>query len=819
MYSSYDFVISDGVLTALQVGANSGGVLIIPEGVTTLTRNFLGGDSVWHSLTRVVLPDSLQKIEGPAEPYDGIGAFSGCKNLIEVIFPNHKVEVACRTFFGCSALKRLTMTESSINGMMFATRKSVEMTVLRENQEPAHVVAIFRNAHFYYEGNVEQDYLLPLTPKEAVHYDKLLAAGSHEGFTVSEDGRVKAMLLRLQDENLPVDEAYRKIFAEYLAQKLNKVLKFAEEDGSPSYIHALIALRLVNADNKKKVQKKLEASAHPELRELAGAIAQHAAAPDQTDDAASEQTDAGVPSKGGSASFSEDPFFIKVNKQLKKIAAGSVLMKCGLMELPPVLLAESGQPAPPEYLTLLIAEYVRQSESRYYAESIYFSFSPLADEAAKRLDKRSLMDTLQSIFRALPDEKAQRLFLPVLFRYGDGPLAVRLFQNYRLYYCPRKLRKIIPVQNAVLLNDSQEALLLADANHKLHAYAEMRGLSEDILRDQYLYDIGLDAQGTKSFDLGNGTVSACLQPDLSFLIEAPGAKKPSKTIPKRGADPEKYKAASEAFSQLKKDAKQIITNKKNHIFEDFLTGKTISPDAWQASYEGSNPLLRAVAELVVWNQKGKTFILKGNQTIDSAGALYVIGQDPIGAAHPMEMAHGDVAAWQNYFLAHNLKQLFPQMWEPVYRKEDIRPDRYADCPIQTAYLFHREKHGITVRYERNAPDGTALSLASCGAEYAVRLDGKGNPAFYIHRFTCIKFDRQANHVISILDRLTIPRRIEEDDSAAVAGYLAGTTLAQISEYLDLAIKAQAADCTALLLEYKNKHFGGLDPMDSFSLED
>ena len=51
------------------------------------------------------------------------------------------------------------------------------------------------------------------------------------------------------------------------------------------------------------------------------------------------------------------------------------------------------------------------------------------------------------------------------------------------------------------------------------------------------------------------------------------------------------------------------------------------------------------------------------------------------------------------------------------------------------------------------------------------------------------------------------------------GILPAPPLAQISEYLDLAIKAQAADCTALLLEYKNKHFGGLDPMDSFSLED
>ena len=69
MCSSYDFVISDGVLTALHVGANSGGGdLIIPEGVTTLTRNFLGGDSVRHSLTRVVLPDSLRKLKALRSP-------------------------------------------------------------------------------------------------------------------------------------------------------------------------------------------------------------------------------------------------------------------------------------------------------------------------------------------------------------------------------------------------------------------------------------------------------------------------------------------------------------------------------------------------------------------------------------------------------------------------------------------------------------------------------------------------------------------------------------------------------------------------------
>ena len=44
------------------------------------------------------------------------------------------------------------------------------------------------------------------------------------------------------------------------------------------------------------------------------------------------------------------------------------------------------------------------------------------------------------------------------------------------------------------------------------------------------------------------------------------------------------------------------------------------------------------------------------------------------------------------------------------------------------------------------------------------------------------------------------------------------TLAQVTELLNLAIENQCTNCTAALLEYKNRKFPDFDPMDVFTLE-
>ena len=46
--------------------------------------------------------------------------------------------------------------------------------------------------------------------------------------------------------------------------------------------------------------------------------------------------------------------------RLRKINAHSVLQKYGVQDLPPVHLAGGGELAPPEYLELCLAEYLKQ---------------------------------------------------------------------------------------------------------------------------------------------------------------------------------------------------------------------------------------------------------------------------------------------------------------------------------------------------------------------------------------------------------------------------------------------------------------------------
>lgn len=47
----------------------------------------------------------------------------------------------------------------------------------------------------------------------------------------------------------------------------------------------------------------------------------------------------------------------------------------------------------------------------------------------------------------------------------------------------------------------------------------------------------------------------------------------------------------------------------------------------------------------------------------------------------------------------------------------------------------------------------------------------------------------------------------------------GVSLAQVMEYLNLAIENNQPAITAELLNYKNEHFADFDPLAEFTLED
>ena len=231
-----------------------------------------------------------------------------------------------------------------------------------------------------------------------------------------------------------------------------------------------------------------------------------------------------------------------------------------------------------------------------------------------------------------------------------------------------------------------------------------------------------------------------------------------------------------------------------------------------------------MASLLVWSQDGRTFTLREGALIDSGEQPYTFGSKPIRLAHPMEMKPGDVSAWQRYFSGHAIKQPFAQVWEPFMRPETVRVDRYQGCEVPVYRFKGQEKHGIDFEYDQWSSDqdlsiyfsdhALEFNAGAVLGRYEIYLD----KPLTLGKFTSKTYTRLTNHIVARLDQWTIIGRIMRDDVTIMA-QMKGTTLAQVMQYLNLAIDNGKTNITAELLNYKNEHFPGFDPMAEFTLDD
>ena len=377
--------------------------------------------------------------------------------------------------------------------------------------------------------------------------------------------------------------------------------------------------------------------------------------------------------------------------------------------------------------------------------------------------------------------------------------------------CPKKLKK--KAEKRILKSDDKEAMLYFEKQSRLEEYAAFHHTDADTLRDSILSDFGMDETGCKSWSLAGSFVTARMEKDLSItLLDANG--KVLKSVPQKGADPAEFDTAKKELAQLKKDIASAAKLRNNRLLADFLEARPRSAESWKATYL-NNPLLKALAKLVVWQQAENTFILDGDGTpIDASGKEITLGDGEILLAHPMEMGAELTRTWQAYFLSRHLSQPFAQVWEPVLDGSVITPDRYAGATIPQYMLMNKELHGITMKGQ------SKLKLRDCTANLKL-VQGHHdwvNNEFEITDFRFEKFTRAVNHIAAHFDKGTVQGRLLKDDASA-AQWLDYFTLAQITDFI--ARVTEKGDCpnsAAALLEYKQAKYPDTDPFADFVLE-
>ena len=759
--------------------------IVIPDGVTAIGDRAFGRCS---SLTSIVIPDGVTAI--------GDYAFSHCRSLTSVTFPKSVTSIGEEAFAHCKKLSRFSPLRSDckLGKNPFGDTLPEGMDSCLENLYP-----------LFTDGSLKQ-YILngSVLPK--------LAPGLQAEIFMTRQGKALAPAYEkcVQDPDALGRNILERLSGKPSAKECNSVAAFltifsqkASEEILRQLYEALKplktaakALKTIEADT--SLIMKLNSEAKTSLSE-------------------SEKNVMEILQQ-------EQKSMMSLTDAVKQFYGLEVAT------LPKVTCTDGAQ-APESAMAYLLTAHEELQAQLWQGQPDVVAAYPSSGVCEHAAEILALLDQkcFQSALRTLADanlglsgrnKKMFFLAYPIC-RYADEPLMAELTRRAPKWASSVSGNDAPPLRTfrmAALYSETRATMLFADKFGDLDKYAGIRGTDVDTIRDKYLSDVGLDEKGGKVYDLGNQIVTVRLQKDLNFLVELPTGKT-AKSLPKKGADAEKYAAANADFSEMKKSAKKIVKNRVSILFEDFLSGRARKADAWKESYL-KNPLLRQVASLLVWVQDGKTFLLTDTGAVTADGTPYSIGDAEIALAHPMDMTRNDVTDWQKWFTARGTRQPFEQIWEPVVEPNSVTEDRYQGCMIPYYRFLGQNKHGIYVE-DADFHNEIDISFDDCHADIHrivwMRHEISPDHRFEIRTFCVEQFTREANHIIAYLDRVTIYDRIRKDDTG-ISAFLPQFTLAQITEFIKVATENNCTNVTALLLDYKNQNFADFDPMEEFSLE-
>ena len=222
------------------------------------------------------------------------------------------------------------------------------------------------------------------------------------------------------------------------------------------------------------------------------------------------------------------------------------------------------------------------------------------------------------------------------------------------------------------LTQVQSRALAKHAQKVLTARAKQLGLTQEDLVDRLVPDLGLDADGSASFDYGQRTFTMIVGDDLApAIVDAQGKRLAD--LPKPRTDEEELgREALARWKELKKNVKRVLREQAPRLERTLAQGRRFSSDHFEASFS-RHPLLQHLAQRLVWcaydgDSRVTTFGVTPDEYLDlDDRPITLEPRFTIGLLHPIEASDDELRCWGDRLTDHRIVQPFAQLSRPVHR--------------------------------------------------------------------------------------------------------------------------------------------------------
>jgi hypothetical protein len=222
------------------------------------------------------------------------------------------------------------------------------------------------------------------------------------------------------------------------------------------------------------------------------------------------------------------------------------------------------------------------------------------------------------------------------------------------------------------------------AGQFVNAIAEREGWTVDELADRTIPDAGFakpegGGETALVLDYGPRQFTVTLNDELEPVIRGDGAK-PLKALPAPGKadDAEKAKEAKKAFSDAKKQAKDVVKRQTERLYEALCTQRAWRLDDWQR-YLAEHPIVGRLCVRLAWaafRPGGDEFLgcfrplEDGSLTNETDDAVTFAPDTVVRLAHTANTPAALGAAWRQHFTDYDVTPPFDQFGRVAYTLPD-----------------------------------------------------------------------------------------------------------------------------------------------------